>query len=113
MRTLIFALLFFLTCNCVEAQFGSHFIRGDVTGDGWVDYLDPIVLYDWLFVGQWEITCVDAGDFDDNGVTDVSDVILMLYWLEDPYWSIPAPWPVCGMDWTEDEIECDYHLACE
>jgi len=50
--------------------------------------------------------CLDAGDANDDGHSDISDGIFILLYL---FTSGPAPWPpfpTAGIDYTPDPIGC-------
>lgn len=84
--------------------------RGDADGSGSIDFTDSISLLDYLFLGRFQITCLDRADVDDTGAVDVTDAINLLVFLflggEPP----KPPWPDVGPDPTEDDLEatnCD------
>ncbi len=96
-----------------HAQFG--FLRGDVNGNGVVvTLLDAIALLAWQYLGTTAPPCMDAADADDNGaVHALLDSLYLLMWsfLDGP--PPPAPGAAnCGVDPTEDDVECDTLLTC-
>jgi len=93
----------------------AEFIRGDVNRDGKVDLSDPIHFIYCAFI-FWDCefgpVCVDARDADDSGRLDLTDPIFTLVHLFLGGGPIPAPYPVCGEDPTEDSHGCDRYDPC-
>ena len=87
-----------------------EFRRGDVDGSGLVDLTDPISNLDFLFLDNFQPTCMDAADSDDSGIVDVSDPIRNLTFQFVGGGEIPPPFPDCDIDTTEDE---GGDLGCE
>ncbi|MBI4585407.1 MAG: hypothetical protein HY717_15445, partial [Planctomycetes bacterium] len=80
-----------------------RFRRGDLDDSGAVDISDPINELHSLFLGDFEITCLDAADFDDSGQVDISDAINSLLWQFASGSIAPDPGPFnCGPDLTPD-----------
>jgi hypothetical protein len=88
------------------------FRRADVNDDGQNDLGDPIRILVGLFVDPAAISCADAADIDDDGLIDVSDSIYMLNYLFLGGDFVPPPWPLCGIDLTEDQLDCAGQAAC-
>lgn len=91
------------------------FLRGDADVSGLVDLTDPLSNLNFLFLGDFTPTCMDAADTDDSGVVDVSDPIRNLTFQFLGGVVIPAPNPECGTDPTEDggeDLGCDA-FECE
>ncbi|MFQ5653521.1 MAG: hypothetical protein ACE5GW_02175 [Planctomycetota bacterium] len=91
---------------------GAIFVRGDCTGEGLYDIGDPVGLLGSLFAGTGPLACDDACDANDDGNLDVGDGVYMLnnLFLSGPP---PAgPFPVCGVDQTDDNLDCDSFNAC-
>lgn len=98
--------------NAATSTDGS-FRRGDSDGSGAVDFSDAIALLQFLLLGTFDVSCLDAGDADDSGVADFSDSIAILRFLLLGTFVIPAPGPFdCGLDPTADEIECVSNADC-
>ena len=92
---------------------GSEFLRGDVNNDGGVDICDAVSTLGVLFLGQGEITCQDAADSNDDGAVDISDAVNTLSVLFLGQGLIPLPGMMaCGVDPTEDELDCVSLKAC-
>ncbi len=55
--------------------------------------------------------CLDAADANDDGTIDIGDPICTLRALLccDP---LPAPFPWCGVDPTEDDLDCEFYPPC-
>ncbi len=80
------------------------FVRGDVDGDGVVGLADGARTLEFLFQGG-SIPCQDAGDFNDDGALDLSDVIMIL--ISDVAGGTPCPpFPDVGPDPTDDRLHC-------
>lgn len=91
----------------------ATFVRGDTNGDGAVDLSDAIATLGALFLAEPEIPCEDAGDFNDDGKVDISDAIATLGVLFLGQGSVPLPgMKECGVDPTEDELNCLSYRSC-
>jgi hypothetical protein len=88
------------------------FIRGDTNRDERVDVSDGLCILMNLFWGTYELECLDAADANDSGSIDVSDAVRIFNFLflgaEPPPW----PFPHCGLDTTEDFLDCAAALRC-
>jgi hypothetical protein len=82
------------------------FMRGDVNGDGRLDISDPIAMADWLFRGSRQLACTKAADSNDDGRTNMGDMIYSLLYLFDGGPILPAPFPEVGFDPTPDDLRC-------
>jgi len=82
------------------------FLRGDVNEDGRLDISDPIAQGEWLFLDSREVECQKAGDADDDGDTDLADMVYVLRYLFNRGPILPAPFPVVGFDPTPDALRC-------
>ena len=74
--------------------------------DTQVDLADVIFHLDYTFLSGPLPICMDAGDANDDGVSDVSDAIFLLYWF---FLDGPGPWipfPNPGEDFTNDNLDC-------
>jgi hypothetical protein len=92
---------------------GAEFQRGDADASGRLDVTDAIHVLDYLFRGGASaLVCKDAGDADDNGRIELSDAIFILRALFQKGGSPAAPFPACGADPTEDELDCASWGAC-
>jgi hypothetical protein len=85
------------------------FIRGDTNGDGLMDISDAVRILLGLFVDGRYLPCLDAADYDDNGV-DLSDALKVLGFIF--RWPPPAPavpFPGWGADWFDDDaLDCNW-----
>ncbi len=94
--------------QCGQPQFR----RGEVNGDGSVDVADAISLLQALFSSGQPLPCLDAGDTNDDGALDIADAISLLQYLFSPPVSLPPPASECGVDPTEDSMECLISAGC-
>ncbi|MCI0651724.1 MAG: right-handed parallel beta-helix repeat-containing protein [Planctomycetes bacterium] len=102
--------------NLDTAQFGqSEFMRGDASGDGSVDTLvDVLYLLGWQYSGSSAPPCMDADDADDDGIVNaLLDSFYLLAWQFNGGLAPPAPGTMsCGIDSTQDALDCNAHLPC-
>ena len=92
-------------CRLDGSGRGLDFLRGDTNNDGKISLSDPIHLMQFIVRGR-PVACLDAGDFDDSGLLDVTDAVLMLTFLFLDGAVPPPPFPTPGPDPTEDEVCC-------
>ena len=91
----------------------SMFVRGDVDGNGTEDLSDPIIILGFLFLGDpTELSCQSAADANDDGSIDIADPIHILFHLFAGLGPLPAPYPDCGFDPTDDNLWCRESLNC-
>lgn len=94
-----------------------EFRRGDCNNDSSVDVADAVFLLLFNFGGgQVSPTCLDACDFNDDGMTlgQVTDSIALLRYLFIGDMPSQSPGPFsCGVDPTFDQLTCGSHSACE
>ena len=91
-----------------------YFVRGDSNVDGRVNISDPIHLLNLLFVGNVDpLSCADAADEDDNGVLNITDAVVTLGYLFLGMAGPPPPAGKCGLDPTEDDLDCEAFARCE
>jgi peptidoglycan/xylan/chitin deacetylase (PgdA/CDA1 family) len=120
MTRLHFSLAASLTAVCLlvcwvprEARAQSaSFRRGDSNSDGRCDVSDPVHSLGFLFIGGPGPTCMDAADSNDSGELDLSDAVYTLGFL---FLGTPppdAPFPGCGVDTTEDALDCEAYAPC-
>lgn len=88
------------------AEAGRVFVRGDVNDDGAVEFIDALLLLNYLFQSGPEPSCLDALDFADEGwITLTSALNLLNYlFLRGPPPS--PPFPNRGLDSTDDDYFC-------
>jgi hypothetical protein len=119
--TISFAVLSGLTLAvppvCAHDDFGNPgygdavFIRGDSNLDQNVDLSDAIHTLNYLFRGDNDAApsyCLDALDYDDDGVVTITDPIASLNYFILARGSPPrAPYPSAGPDPTLDRLFCE------
>ena len=91
---------------------GTPFRRGDANTDGAVDIGDAIATLGLLFSGG-SVSCDDAADSNDDGAVDIADAIKVLGVLFSGDTPPATPGPDnCGIDPTDDALECETYNAC-
>ena len=92
----------------VSPVVGPQFVRGDVNQDNNVNIADGIGVLDTLFSGAGDPDCVDSADANDDGTLNIADAIYILSFLfQAGSPAIPAPSDSCGVDPTDDTLECE------
>jgi len=87
---------------------GPVFLRGDANSDGRVSISDAVMLRRYEFNGERPPACLDAGDVDDNGQLDLTDLVRLVSALFLGGIDISAPFPTPGTDPTpDDDTPCD------
>ncbi len=81
------------------------FIRGDANRDNAIDIADPVKILSYLFASE-EASCLDACDVNDSGQIDIADPIYELDYLFAHKDAPPVPFPVAGIDETDDSLNC-------
>ena len=84
---------------------GPSFVRGDANGDGTLDISDPVRIGVYVARGVNQLACLAAGDIDDDGLIQLSDVVSLLSYLFSEGAAPSAPFPDCGADPTTD-LDC-------
>ena len=116
-RVLVAALLLPLSLVGLQrlpAGEGELFYRGDVDFRAGVDVSDAVNTFSFLFLGSFDMPCLDAGDANDDGALDLSDGVFTLEFLfaGGPNFPPPTPGAACpGTDPTPDALGCDSGLA--
>jgi len=90
----------------VEAVDGTRFLRSDSNCDGNQDLSDAVATLNWQFQGGLAPCCLDAADANDDGGTDLSDAVYHLSFLFQGGPAPPPPFPLCGLDPTDDRLGC-------
>ena len=103
--------LFFASSSAIDAQ---DFRRGDVDGDGVAATMGDVAAFVAFNFTNNFMPCMDAADIDDDGVVQISDVLVLIMFAagEMPA-ALPAPGHlVCGPDPTPDSIGCNTYDKC-
>ena len=82
------------------------FLRGDTNGDHAHDLSDGIKILDYLFLGGGKPPCLKAADADDDDTVTMTDCLAILRFLYDAGEVLPPPFATCGVDPTQDELDC-------
>ncbi len=88
------------------------FRRADVNGDTRRNLTDAVAILDRLFKGGAALGCEDAADANDDGKIDLSDCIVVLTYLFGGADGLPIPSVLCGLDPTDDGLECNGQPVC-
>lgn len=94
-----------------DAQDGP-FRRGDADCDGSTRFFDAVFTLDWLSAGGTPPRCRDAADANDDGRLDLTDAVYTLSHLLLSGPRPPPPFPNCGVDPTEDGLDCRNVSPC-
>ncbi len=103
-----FSLLFIFP----QSGYTQSFIRGDSNADGRLNLGDPITSLLGLFQGR-PAQCHDAQDANDDGIWNLSDPVYTLYTLFLNGDLPSSPYPNCGLDPTEDALDCQTFEECK
>jgi len=95
----------------LQAAPPGSFVRGEVNGDRGVDLSDAVEILRHLFAGL-SLHCIDAADVNDSGAVDLADAVSLLSYLFAGGMPPPPPFPTCGLDPTEDPLDCSEAPAC-
>jgi hypothetical protein len=89
------------------------FLRGDPNSDDTTDVADAVFTLGYLFAKGKVPDCLDAADANDNGTIDIADAIATLGHLFAHTGPLPAPFGECGIDPTDDTLDCRSFPHCE
>jgi hypothetical protein len=96
-------------CDPVSAL---PFRRGDANQDAKVNISDPVSILRHLFMAGGRLGCRKAADANDDGKLDLSDAVSILQFLFLGQGGLPEPFLSCGVDSTEDLLDCEAFLPC-
>ena len=100
-------------CRLTEDCGNRPFVRGDAFSDAVVNVGDVAVILNLLFRGETKtLDCEKAGDIDDSGSLEITDVVFLLRYLFSDSPPPPAPFPECSDDPTQDALSCASPLPC-
>jgi len=91
---------------CAELSCGASFKRGYINGDDVINIADAVGLLGYLFSSRPGPACLDAADVNDDGKINVADAVALLGYLFAERPAPSAPFEVCGVDPTPDEVPC-------
>ncbi len=115
MRRVLFASLVaggFLVGDVCHGQAIAQFVRGDANADERIDLTDGVFVLNFLFSGTDSPPCMDAADADDSGRILLTDAVYLLANLFSGGPNPAAPFPECGIDDTDDDLECALFAPC-
>ncbi len=98
--------LSFVSCQIIYPVLGTNFLRGDVNDDGSLDIGDGVNLLAYLFTGGTEPGCLDGADTNDDGQVNIADAVLVLSHLFTGGPPPAIPFSSCGIDPTDDLLDC-------
>ena len=110
-RVSALAALFLFNCS-VQVGAQSEFQRGDTDANGQLNLTDPVAALGFLFQGGSVPSCMDAADSNDDGQVNLTDAVYTLSHLFQGGTAPPAPFPDCGVDASEDELDCLEFESC-
>jgi len=96
-----------LFCKTPSMEPAVRFIRGDSNGDGFLDIADVLHGLFSLFYGTVMEDCEDSLDVDDNGIQEITDLMVLLDYLFRAGSPPPSPFPLPGSDPTADGLDCE------
>ncbi len=85
----------------------AAFVRVDSNRDGSLDVSDAIFTLKHLFVVDEAARCEDASDSNDDGTLNIADAVFGLSCLFRGAECPPFPFPLCGVDPTEGDLDCE------
>ncbi len=89
------------------------FRRGDTNADAARNITDGIFVLNFLFNGGPTPTCMDAADANDDGDVNISDGVWILNFLFTGGGPPPPPLDECGVDRTDDDLDCVEFRPCQ
>jgi hypothetical protein len=90
----------------------APFLRGDASGDGEFNIVDTIQILRFVFERDRILPCRKAADANDDDRINIIDPIVTVLQLFGRREQLPAPFPNCGSDPTEDTLTCSGVTAC-
>lgn len=97
-----------------EEDFRLFFQRGDVNDDGDVDIVDLVRTIRYIFALDAIVPrCAKAADVNDDGEVGIADALDQVQYFFLGRATIAVPAGFCGVDVTEDDLECRGSQVCE
>jgi len=108
-----------VTSDVVVLSTAECFHRGDVDETGEMDISDPIRIFNALFLGRGELTCLEAADLNNDAEIDLTDGVVGINFLflgGFPPTSPGPPGSPCGPDTdlagTRGDLGCKSYSPC-
>ena len=79
---------------------------GDTNGDTSVNLSAAVGILLYLFLGEEAPVCLDSAAADDDSHVHLPDATFILYYLFLGGPALPEPFPLSGVDPTEDNLSC-------
>ena len=96
----------------VGDEAARFFRRGDVNGDVAKNLTDAVAVLNALFGAAEAFDCEDAADANDDGRINLADCVEILTSLFKGGGDLPLPARLCGLDSTDDTLDCGGQVAC-
>jgi hypothetical protein len=96
-----------------EPSLEAAFRRGNINGDASLDIADAVTLLSYLFAGGKPPACRDAADANDDGSVNIADAVAILAYYFAGAGDLAPPFGTCGVDPTDDAIDCEAFTPCE
>ena len=88
--------------------YDPKFIRGDLNYMSGIDFRDSQMLTEFIVGQRTSLPCMDAADVNDDGFVNLSDSTFLIGYIAGVMLAtIPAPFPSCGTDQTDDDLDCE------
>ena len=95
-----------------ECTYSTPFQRGDANADGSRTIADARWILSYLYADGPRPRCEKAADCDDSGDLQLTDGAFLLNFLFLGGQRPPAPFGICALDPTPDELECPAFASC-
>jgi hypothetical protein len=89
---------------------GPRYLRGDLTNNGEIEVVDAIAVLRYLFIGDFDPTCLEAANVNGSRQINITDPVVLLSWKFIGGVTIPPPFPEC--DFAPAPLGCE-RSGCE